>query len=332
MTVLHQMADAAKADAYLFKPEDAYRMPGGGAQLPRVTASGQNPPAGAVIYYYLKEKPKGDLTLEILDAAGKSVKKFTSKAPEGQATPAPTGGDEGFFGGGGGASRPPVEAGLNRFVWNFRYPDAMRFPGLIMWAGDTSGPRVVPGAYQVRLTVGDKTLTQSFEVKKDPRLDTTPEDFAKQFELLTKIRDKVNEMHDAILKIRDVRKQVDDVTGRVKDQTGGKTIADAAKTLKTNLTAIEEELYQTKNQSSQDPLNYPIRLNNKLAALTGVVGSADAAPTAQSYAVYDDLVKQIDAQLAKLDQVMKTELPAFNKLVHDQDIPAVVVKAKASSN
>jgi photosystem II stability/assembly factor-like uncharacterized protein len=330
MTVLHQMADVAKADAYLFKPEDAYRMPGGGAPLPRGAASGQNPPAGAVIYYYLKEKPKGDVTIEILDGSGKSVKKFASKAPEGQGAPAPTGGEEGFFGGGGGQNRPPTDAGLNRFVWDFRYSDATRFPGLIMWAGDTRGPRAAPGAYQARLTVGDKTLTQSFEVKKDPRLDTTPEDFAKQFELLMKIRDKVNEMHDAILKIRDVRKQVDDVTGRVKDQPGGKAIADAAKTLKTNLTAIEEELYQTKNQSSQDPLNYPIRLNNKLAALTGVVASADAAPTAQSFAVYDDLVRQIDAQLAKLEQIMKTELPAFNKLVHDQNIPAVIVKAKSS--
>jgi len=136
----------------------------------------------------------------------------------------------------------------------------------------------------------------------------------------------VSQMHDAIIQIRDVRKQVDDLLKRVAGQPGFKVINDAATNLKKELASVEESLYQTKNQSSQDPLNYPIRLNNKLAALAGVVQSADAAPTDQSYAVYDELVVQIDAQLAKLSQVMKTDVPAFNQLVRDQNIPAVTVK------
>ena len=317
MTLLHQMADAAKADAFLFKPEDAYKMPGGGGQLPPGATVGQNPPAGAVIHYYLKSKPTTDLTIEILDSAGKSIKKFTAKAP----TPQAGGGQE--EAGGRGQPRPPTEAGINRFVWDFRYADATRFPGMILWAGETRGPRAVPGTYQVKLTVGGNTMTQSFEVKKDPRVETTQEDFAKQFDLLMKIRDKLTETHEAILKIRDLRKQIDDVTSRMKDQ---QAIMDAAKSLKANLTAIEETLYQTKNQSSQDPLNFPIRLNNKLAALAGVVAAADAAPTDQSFVIYDELVAKINEQLQKLDQVIKTELPAFNKLVRDQNIPAVIVK------
>ncbi len=101
---------------------------------------------------------------------------------------------------------------------------------------------------------------------------------------------------------------------------------DAGTALNKNLTAVEETLYQTKNQSNQDPLNYPIRLNNKLAALGGVVGSAEAAPTAQSFAVYDELATQIDAELRKLEQIMKTEVPAFNQLVREQNIPAIVIK------
>ena len=167
--------------------------------------------------------------------------------------------------------KTPAEAGLNRFVWDLRYPDATRFPGMILWAGETRGPRAAPGTYQVKLTVDGKTMTESFEVKKDPRLEATPADFAKQFDLLTKIRDKLTETHDAIIQIRDVRKQVDDTAKRVKDQPNAKAITDAAKSLNAKLTSIEETLYQTKNQSSQDPLNYPIRLNNKLAALAGVV-------------------------------------------------------------
>jgi photosystem II stability/assembly factor-like uncharacterized protein len=333
LTVLHQVADAAKADAYLFKPEDAYRLPGGGFGPSRNATVGQNPPGGAVIYYYLKNKPAGDLSLEVLDASGKSVKKFVTRAPAAQSPPPqPTPPtmeqqEEGFA---PGQSRPPAEAGLNRFVWDMRYPEATRFPGMILWAGETRGPRAVPGTYQVKLTVDGKTLTQSFEVKKDPRVETTQADLAKQFDLLVKIRDKFAETSDAILQIRDARKQVDEITNRLKDQPKGGVIAEAAKSLKAKLGSVEEELYQTKNQSSQDPLNYPIRLNNKLAALAGVVAASDAPPTDQAYAVYEDLAARVNAQLQRLGEVMSVDLPSFNKLVRDQDIPAVIVRPKAA--
>jgi len=329
LPVLHQMSDAvAKADVHLFKPEDPYRMPGGGGPRRADATVGQNPPNGAVVYYYLKNKPSDEVTLEFLDSTGKSIRKFTSRAQETQAA-APSDEEEPSFRGGGGPSRVSAETELNRFVWDLRYPDAVRFPGMILWAGETRGPLVVPGAYQVKLTVGGKSLTESFEVKKDPRIETTPAEFAKQFDLLLKIRDKLSETHNAIIQIRDVRKQVDEIAGRVKDQPNSGSVIEAAKALSAKLTAIEEELYQTRNQSNQDPLNYPIKLNNKLAALAGVVGSADAAPTNQSQAVYEELVSKINAQLQKLDQTLRTDLPAFNRLVRDQNVPAVITKAKA---
>src|SRR5262249_38638506 len=331
LPVLYQVADAAKTDAYLFKPEDSYRLPGGfgGGGGRARGAVGQNPPNGAGIYYYLKNKPASELTLEVLDSSGKSVKKFSSRVSETAAQAAPVSEEEGFFGGGGGQRRAPADAGLNRFVWDLRYPDATRFLGLIMWAGNTTGPRVAPGSYQVKLSVDGKTMTQSFEVKKDPRIETTQADFARQLELLLKIRDKFGETSDAIVEIRDVRKQIDDITNRLKDQPSGKAISDAAKSLKAKLTAVEEELYQTKNQSSQDPLNYPIRLNNKLAALGGVVAGSDSAPTDQSYGVYEELAGKINAQLQKLDEIIRTDLPRFNKLVREQDVSAVIVKGKS---
>jgi hypothetical protein len=223
-----------------------------------------------------------------------------------------------------------TDVGLNRFIWDTRYADAARFPGMILWAGETRGPKVPPGTYQVKLTVDGKTLTLNFEVKSDPRLATSPADYAKQLEFGLKIRDKLTETNNAILQIRDVRKQVEDLLKRVKDQPNFKVINDAGTALTRNLTTIEEALYQTKNQSSQDPLNFPIRLNNKLAALGGVVSSAEAGPTAQSYVVYDEVVGQIDAQLQKLAQIMKTDVPAFNQLVREQNIPAVVVKPPTS--
>jgi septation ring formation regulator EzrA len=172
-------------------------------------------------------------------------------------------------------------------------------------------------------------MTETFEIKKDPRVSTTQEEFQKQFDLLTKIRDKFSETSEAIISIRDVRKQAQDYAARVKDQSNSQPITDAAKALGAKLTAIEEELYQTKNQSNQDPLNFPIRLNNKLAALAGSIAAADAQPTDQQVTVYEDLTSRINAQLEMLKQVMATDVPAFNKLAHDQNLPAVWVKPAA---
>ncbi|HEX8456867.1 MAG TPA: hypothetical protein VF656_06075 [Pyrinomonadaceae bacterium] len=352
LTVLHQLMDAggnlAKLETRLFKPEDPYRMQGGGggASLPATATVGSNPPNGAVVYYYLKTKPTTDVVLEFLDASGKTVRTFTAKAPAPQPSPAPgsaavqtppeqpqaaSGEESSFFAGGaaGAGGRVTTDAGLNRFVWDMRHADAVRFPGMILWAGSVAGPRIVPGRYQVRLTADGKTYTETFEVRKDPRLSTTDADFARQLDLQLKIRDKLTDTHNAIISIREARTQINDLLKRVQGQPNFKAISDAAKTLSGKLTAVEEELYQTKNQSSQDPLNFPIRLNNKLAALGGVVSSADSAPTEQSYAVYEDLTAKIDAQLQRLDAVMKTDLPAFNALVREQNIPAVIIKPNA---
>jgi photosystem II stability/assembly factor-like uncharacterized protein len=332
LPLLHQMMDAgglsAAGETRLYKPKESYRMPGGGgAPLPASTTVGRNPANGVVVYYSLKDKPATEVEIQFLDEAGKSIRKFTGRVrkPGEAPTPPPApAGESGF-----GAPPPPpvpMEVGLNRFVWDPRHADAVRFPGMILWAGDTRGPKMPPGTYEVKLMVDGKSLTQNFEIKADPRLSTTPADYAKQLELGLKIRDKLTETHNAIIQIRDVRKQVEDLLKRVAGQPNFKVVNDAGTALNKKLTTIGEALYQTKNQSSQDPLNYPIRLNNKLAALGGVVGSAEAAPTAQSYAVYEELVTQIDAELQRLAQIMRTDVPAFNQLVRDQNIPAVVVK------
>jgi photosystem II stability/assembly factor-like uncharacterized protein len=332
LPLLHQMIDAGGFDAVkttrLFKPKDSYRTQGGGGFPPGPTSTvGQNPPNGVVVYYSLKAKPTTNLELEFLDSAGKTVQKFTARVPKPGEQPAAPAGPPG--GGGFGPQQtppPPMEVGLNRFIWDTRYADAVRFPNLILWAGEMRGPKLAPGTYQVKLKVDGQTLSQSFDIKSDPRVNTTVADYTKQLELGLKIRDKLSETHNAIIQIRETRRQVEDLLKRVAGQPQYKSVTDAGTALNKNLTSIEEALYQTKNQSNQDPLNYPIRLNNKLAALAGVVGSAEAAPTAQSYAVYDELVTQIDAQLQKLAQIVSTDVSAFNRLVRDQNIPAVVVK------
>ena len=317
LPLLYQMADAQKAENFLFKPEDAYRTPGfGGFQLPPTAAIGANPPNGAVVHYYLKSKPKQEVALEFFDAGGKTIRKFTGRVPKEGAPPTPPT---------PGETPVPLEAGLNRFVWNYRYPNAVGLPGLIMWGGSLAGPRVVPGNYQVRLTVDGKAVaTESFAVKPDLRLTTSAEDFQKQFDFLLKSNQKLTETHEAILEIRDVRKQLEDLSARLKPDQ--KDLKDRAAEIVKKLTAVEEELMQTKIKSSQDALNYPIKLNNKLAALASTVDAADYAPTNQSYDVYNDLVSKIDAQLAILARIKADDIAAFNKMFAEKNLPVITIK------
>ncbi len=320
LPLLYQLADAQKAENFLFKPEDVYRTPGGGGffQLPAGAPFGANPPSGAVVHYYLKSKPKQEVTLEFLDAGGKVVRKFTGRVPrEGAAPMPPTPGE------------PPValEPGLNRFVWNFRYPNATGLPGLIMWGGSLAGPRAVPGNYQVRFSVDGKAVgTENFAIKADPRITTTAEEFQKQFDLQTKINEKVSATHQAILEIRDVRKQIDELAARLgADQ---KELKDKAATISKKLTAVEEELIQTKIRSSQDALNYPIKLNNKMAALGSSVDDGDFAPTNQAYDVYNDLAARIDAQLSQLGEIKSKDISEFNKMFAEKSLPVITVRPK----
>src|SRR5258706_6907815 len=177
---------------------------------------------------------------------------------------------------------------MNRFAWNLRYADASRFQGMIFWAGGTAGPVAVPGSYNVRLTVGDWSQTRRFTLLPDPRVKTTPADYGAQFDLLMKIRDRVSAANDAVRRIREVREQLEGAATRARGLPGdaGKRIAQLPDSVKGRLAGVEEASLQVKNRASQDPLNYPIRLNNKIAALAGVVGGAHAAPTAQSEQVF----------------------------------------------
>ncbi|MGI8788246.1 MAG: VPS10 domain-containing protein [Pyrinomonadaceae bacterium] len=321
LPILYKLADAQKADAFLFKPEDAYRTPGaGGFQLPATAAFGANPPNGAVVNYYLKSKPK-EISLEFLDASGKLIRKYNGKEkPENAPTDAPPQRR-------GGSDEPnlPTEIGLNQFVWNFRYPNATMIPGLILWGGSLAGPRVAPGVYQVRFSVDGKTIsTENFTVKADPRLATTQEEFQKQFDFLLKTRDKLSATHEAILEIKDLRKQLEDLSARLKPEQ--KDLREKAADINKKMTAVEEELNQTKIKSGQDALNFPIRLNNKLAALASSVDSADYAPTAQAFEVYNDITGKIDAQLAMLERIKTEDIAAFNRMFAEKNLPVIVTK------
>ena len=220
----------------------------------------------------------------------------------------------------------PAEAGLNRFVWDLGYEGASTVPHAPLWGGSTKGPEALPGTYQVRLTVLGKAYTAPLQIEPDPRLKVTQTDLQKQFDLLIKIREKVTQTDDAINQIRDLRDQINAINKRLKGDPRAKAVADAGKSLDKKMTEVEEVLIQTKAKSGQDVLNFPIRLNNQLVALGGVVASGASAPTQQSYEVFDMLAKSVDEQLAKWKTIVATDVKAYDDIVKQQDVPALIPK------
>ena len=365
ITAIEQYEDSIpQQDAHLFTPGAANHTVFRGGFFRAQGNVGSNPPAGAVIDYWLKaslkkpekkeatptgkdaaaptsdqakpeaaksegdkdkekEKDKKDeppkITLEILDSSGKVIRKFPKKEEGGG------GGDDEGFGRGGEGANLPADKGFNRFVWDLHYEGATPIPHAPLWGGDTEGPEALPGTYQVRLTVLGKTYTAPLEIKPDPRVKITQDDLTKQFDLLLKIRDKLTETDDAIIQMRDLRDQMTALNKRLKNDPREKAVADAGKALDKKMTEVEEALIQTKAKSGQDVLNFPVRLNNHLAALGGVVGSADSAPTKQSYEVFDTVSKDVDVQLAKWKMIVSTDVAAYNNLVKQQEVPAVIL-------
>lgn len=267
--------EIAQASAYLFKPYYAVRRVQNG-----------------VFQYYLGKQPD-KLTIEILDAGGKQVQLF-----KGVKTKPKVAGDDSEDEGPRIRTQPPptMDFGLNEFEWDMRYSAATSFEGMIMWSARPQfGPLAPPGMYQIKLTANGKTLTQPFEIKLDPRLKgITVADVQEQFKLALALRDKTSQANNAVIKIRDI-----------KDKLKKAGIDD--KKLLNELSAVEENLYQVKNQSSQDPLNFPIKLNNRLASLWRSVETGDAKPTAGAYEVSKLLTAELEKYLADLEKLMQDE-------------------------
>lgn len=319
ITVLHQ-ADSklGESAAHFFAPRHADRTPSFRREKPR--GMGTNPLPGVVFHYHLKEEPAKDVKLElqILDAQGAVIRTYTRKPPEGEK---PSEDDEAKE---EDLRQLPAKKGGNRFAWDLSYPVPETFPGMILWNGGAGGPTALPGKYSAKLTLGDWSATQSFEIRPDPRSTATAADRRAQFDFVAQTRDKLTETHRAIKRIREARGQLEALKKKLGDDESSKPVVEAAEALKTKLTAIEEVLYQTKNKSQQDPLNYPIRLNDKLAAVLQMASAGDNPPTESTVAVGNELTAKIDAELAKLKKVWDEDLPAFNQTAKEAQVPVIL--------
>jgi photosystem II stability/assembly factor-like uncharacterized protein len=285
----------------------------------------------AVTFDYYLGKAADEVKIEFLDAQGTVLRTFTGTAKT--AGDKPEGDSEGGGGGFGFGGPPRVQTarGINRFTWDMRYEGATVFPGMIMWAAAPQrGPAAPPSKYAVRVTANGETSTRDFTVSVDPRLiadGITEANLHEQFKLSMQVRDKVTEANTAVIRIRALRDQVNKAMEKVSPRRKAEIQA-LADSLMKPLTLVEEEVYQVRNRSGQDPLNFPIRLNNKIAALAGVIESADNKPTDQSYEVFKELAAQLDAQLQQMNKTMGSQLPLLNAALKREKIQAVEDKPK----
>ena len=226
------------------------------------------------------------------------------------------------------APRAPNRRGINSFAWDMRYPAPSAFRGMILWAAGVQGPMAPPGEYQVRVAVNGKTVgTERFRLIADPRVKTvTAADYAEQFRFLRRVAGRFGEANDAVKTIRYVGSEVEDRRAKLSGEPRA-SFGQHADALKGAIASVEDSIYQTKSRSGQDPLNYPIRINNKLGALMGVAGGSDGRPTAQVLEVYDLLSAQLDREVARMRTALTVHLTPMNAILRSNGLPEIVPRA-----
>ena len=304
ITPLREMSTAvAEADVYLFNPVDTYRGVDDGVQ----------------IRYFLAED--SDVTLEFLDERGVVIETYRGDATVEERPAGERRGRRRF--GGGAAPQPSGKAGAHTFLWDLRYPGYVDFEGMIFWSGANQGPIVLPGSYSVRLTAGGETIERPFDVRLDPRSEpVTMAQLQAQLDLALEIRDKVTEANQAVIDIRSIKGEVDDRQSR----TSNAEIQEQGDLVKEKLGGVESEIYQVRNESRQDPLNFPIKINNKLAALMNGVSRSDFPPTDQSRQVFERLDGLLQEEMVRLRLIIDQDLARLNELLREEGLDPIMIR------
>lgn len=302
LTPLHQLNDELSSKAHhLFKPLDSYRMGGGNGRESKT--AGTNHPGGVLVNYFVRDTVKTDtISISFHETDGDLIKHFSThpdkKNKEGKLD---------------------VQPGFNTMNWNMRYNGAKTFDGMILWWATTQGPVASPGSYKVKMMVNGQEMVEDFTLIKDPRSSSSDADIQAQFDFLMKVRNKLTETHEAIINIRKAKAQINDVMKKADNEE----LSALGKEIVKEMSTIEKALYQTKNESGQDPLNFPIRLNNKLGHLASISGIGDYKPTASSLAFYDEVTGMIDEQLEMLSNIFDSRIAEFNQKVKEANVDAV---------
>ena len=291
LTVIHQLSPEVDQEK-LYKPKDAYRIRGAGG-MESLTA-GTNLPNGVIVHYFLPnfDEEEDDVSLSFLSQDGSIIKEFSNNSKE---------------------NSLKVKKGGNSFVWDMKYPGAKRINNMVLWSADFSGAKAVPNNYEVRLKVNGSELSQKFMILKNPNSEGTIDDIESQFNFVNEINGIVDKAHKAIINIRKIKEDLKKFQGDFTNNELAKDLIEKSKSIYESIDKVENELYQTKNQSNQDPLNYGVKLTNNLGNLNSGFRGGDFGPTAQDIEVKNELVEKVNAQLKEYDLIISNDIPNFNE-------------------
>ena len=306
INILQQAKNELKEkNFHLYKPSTIYRMEGG--QNWNAKGQGVNHTNGVALHYYLNLEPDSVSTeLYIVNEQGDTCRRFSKDAKDKQ-------------------DQIKLTKGAGIWTWNMNYKPAKTFPGMINFWASMAGPRALPGNYKAILVVDSVAQAVPFKIVNDPNSKATLEDLQEQFDFVESIRDKLTETHQTILDIRAIRQQLNNLSQRLKVDSTFSDLIDLSKSIDSTMTQIEKTLYQTKNQSPQDPLNFPIRLNNKLGHLNAL-SYGDYPPTAQAIAVKEELFAKIDAQIQLFKKIKKEDIKQFNTLFRERMVDVIWIE------
>ena len=291
LTVIHQLSASIDQEK-LYKPKDAYRIPGAGGR--ESLTAGTNLPNGVIVHYFLPtyDEEKHNVSLSFHSKDGSLIKEFSNKSKE---------------------NLLKVKKGGNSFVWDMKYPGAKRIDNMVLWAADFTGAKAVPNNYEVRLKVNDSELSQNFMILKNPNSEGTIDDIKSQFNFVNEINGIVDKAHKAIINIRKIKKDLKKFQTDFADNEVAKELIEKSKSIYKSIDKVENELYQTKNQSNQDPLNYGVKLTNNLGNLNSGFRGGDFGPTAQDIEVKNELVEKVNTQIKEYNSIISNDIPNFNE-------------------
>ncbi len=308
LTVLHQLTSTSKAEEnILFQPKDSYRTKGSTLEKPSKLA-GANHPNGVITHFYLKDySEKDSVALTYTTVSGDTLATFKNSSKDKK-------------------KKLKVKEGGNKHVWDTKGKGAEKLEGMILWSVYLQGAKAVPGRYRVHLNVNGSNKSQDIVILADPRAEVSLEQMQKQFDFVTEVNSTIDQAHQSIKKIRNITLQLDAFTKRYKDQQSTKELVERAEKMKADFENIEKALYQTKNKSIQDPLNFPIRLTNKLGHLNRLVSIDDFPPTAQDLEVKNELTAKINTQLDSFNQMVDDEVKSFNEAFNQLNLDYLFIE------
>ncbi len=304
LTLIHQLKRVGKDANVLFKPKDSYRMKGSSSKS---LTAGTNHPAGVITYFYLKDPKDKKVKLSYLNSSNDTIQSFSTT-------------DE--------TNKLEVTAGANLHNWNMRGDGAEKLDGMILWWASTDAPLAVPGAYRVVLEIENEVLARDFKILPKGNAEADIEGMQKQYDFISSVNKTVDKAHKSISKMRKVDNQLKDFQKQYKGNQEVTSLIGKAEKLSEEISRIENALYQTKNRSNQDPLNFPIKLTNKLAHLNSLVSMDDFPPTTQDIEVKELLTKAINAELDKFDRILEEEVKEFNRQFNELELNYLFVETE----